>query len=65
MKKGDKFITDKNVVLIFEKYDKDGDALFTSPEIDFNDIEYDNEELKGFLVLPIHILNEIAEKLED
>jgi hypothetical protein len=65
MKKGDKFITNKGVVLIFEKYDKIGDALFTSPEVDFNDIKYDDEELRGFLVLPIHFLDTIAKKIED
>jgi hypothetical protein len=65
MKKGDRFMTDKGIVLVFEKYDKIGDALFTSPDMDFNDIEYDDEELRGFFVLPVHVLDKIAEKIED
>ncbi len=65
MIKGDKFISNKGVVLIFEKYDKIGDALFTSPDMDFNDIEYGDEELRGFFVLPVHVLDMIAKKIED
>jgi len=65
MEKGDRYLTDKKVVLVFEKYDKDGDALFTSPTVDFNDIKYTDEELKGYFVLPVHMIPMIMKKIDD
>lgn len=63
MKKGDKFKSKtKDVTLVFEKYDKHGDALFTSPDIKFEKMPGIEE---GYMCLPVHAINAFLKKIED
>lgn len=57
MEKGDKFKGDSDIELIFEKYDKHGDALFTSKNKEILDDE-------GYFFLPIHIVHNHLTKVE-
>lgn len=59
MEKGDKFITDKGIIMVFEKYDKDGDALFSSPDVDFDIPGVE----KGFMPFPVHVIGMYMEKM--
>ncbi len=52
MEIGDKFITDKEIILVLEKYDKDGDALFTSPNMELKKMDGIEE---GYMCFPVHI----------
>lgn len=63
MKKGDKFKSKtKNIILVFEKYDGIGDALFTSPDIDFEKMPGIEE---GYMALPPHVIPMYLNKIEE
>lgn len=63
MNKGDRFKSKtKDVTLVFEKYDKLGDALFTSPDVKFDKMPGIEE---GYMALPVHVIPMYLEKVEE
>jgi hypothetical protein len=62
VKKGDKFKSNKGITLIFEKFDKDGDALFTSPDVKFDKMPGIEE---GYMCFPVHVIPMYLKKIEE
>jgi hypothetical protein len=62
MEKGDRFITNKGIILVFEKYDKLGDALFTSPDVKFDKMPGIEE---GYMCFPVHVMDMYMKKIEE
>lgn len=61
MEKGDKFLSTKGIILVFEKYDKHGDALFISPDMEFEKTDGIEE---GYFCLPTHVISKYLKKIE-